>query len=200
MVDLGLVKKTPEGLRPTLFGHTALRRYDELTQTAPLGQVLAGLGPDAIDPIVFVGSEFVAPETDAIDKHLARAQDLLESATTVRGVVPAASSDNEKLVRVRVEASQLRAEFVLGTELYADLDRENMGELAEVLDCGLSLWKTTADVPFGFYVAEGPESVQMAIEFRDEALMTGILVNDTAESIHWAETLFSHYKDDASKI
>ena len=198
--NLGLLEHTGEGLRPTLFGVAALRRYEELARTADLASFLTDLPPDAIDAEVFVGSELVAPRTEDVDRHLNRARTLLTEAEVVRGVVPAASSDNVAIVRDRTAAGQLTAEFVLTTELVGVLRREMPGTLETLLDGGVTLWETEEDVPFGTYVARGRTKTRMAIEFRDGNLVTGLLLNDTAESLQWAEDQFKRYRENAKRV
>jgi predicted transcriptional regulator len=199
LLEMELIERTDEGLRPTLFGAVALRRYEELAQTADLSPVLGGLPAEAIDPVVFVGSEFVTPDAGSVGRHLEYAHHLLETADDVRGVVPAASTENVDVVSDRVNAGELTAEFVLSKELGDSLRGRWDDAVASLLDSGAVLWQTERHVPFGVFVVRGDES-RMGIEFRDGNLVTGLLLNDTAESVDWAETQISRYKSDAERV
>lgn len=194
--ELGLVEGTADGLRATLFGVVVLRQYEELARTAALGPRLAGLPPEAIDPVVFVGSEFVSPDVGAVGRHLEHAQELLASAGTVRGVVPIASTDNVGLIRTQVADGEMDAEFVISDEL---ADSFGDATVQSLLDDGLTLHRTSRPVPFGVFVISG-DPVRMAVEFRDGTLVTGLLLNDTAESIAWARTVIADYKAEAEPL
>jgi predicted transcriptional regulator len=199
LLNLELIKQTEDGLRPTLFGSVALRRYEEVAQTANMSPVLGGLPAEAIDPVVFIRSEFVTPEAGSVGRHLEYAHHLLETADDVRGVVPAASTENINVVSDRVEADELTAEFILSEELVDSLLRRQDNTVATLLDSGTVLWQTSNPVLFGVFVVRGEES-RMGIEFRDGNLVTGLLLNDTAESVKWAEEQISSHKSDAQRV
>jgi DNA-binding transcriptional ArsR family regulator len=198
--DAGLIKRTDQGVRATLYGVAALQRYEELERTTALAQFLADLPPDAIDPAVFVGSELVAPATGTVDRHLSRARELLEMADTFRGVAPVASIRNIHLLQNQAASGQLTAEFVLSTELVDAVRDEDPDILSELSDRGVTLWQTNEHVPFGVYVMEHPEGTQAAVEFRDGELVTGLLINDTDKSISWAIEQFGRYKQNGIRI
>jgi hypothetical protein len=110
LLEMGLVEQTGDGLRPTLFGSVALRRYEDLARTAELRPVLDDLPAESIDPVVFVGSEFVTPDAGSVGRHLEYAHQLLETADDVRGVVPVASTENVDVVSDRVNSGALTAD------------------------------------------------------------------------------------------
>lgn len=199
LLDMELIEQTDDGLRPTLFGSVALRRYEELAQTADLRSVLGALPAGAIDPAVFVGSEFVTPGAGSVGRHLEYAHHLLETADDVRGVVPAASTENVDVVSERVNSGELTAEFVLSEELIDSLRGRQDDTVASLLDSGAVLWQAESHVPFGVFVVRGEES-RMGIEFRDGNLVTGLLLNDTAESIDWAGQQIARFTADAERV
>ena len=200
LLEMELICSTSDGLRPTMFGSIALRRYEELKQTAELRSFLGDLPPDAIDPVVFVGCEFVRPGTGSVGRHLERAHRLLITARDVRGVVPAASEENVEVVRERVSDGELTAEFVLAGELADSLLKERPAAVESLLDDGAVLWRAESSVPFAVFVVGDGELSRMGIEFRDENLVTGLLLNDTAESIDWAEQQIARFKTDAERV
>lgn len=200
LVDAGLVKQTAEGLSPTLLGEVALRRYEELARTAELETALASLPADAIDPVVFVGSEFIAPDAGAVDRHLEYVNHLLETARDVRGVVPAAASENVDVVRDRVARGELTVEFVLSEALADTIQSEQTEAVTTLADDGATLWRTERDIPFGVFVARGDDTTEMGVEFRDGYLVIGLALNDTTESIAWAEAFVDRYTADAERM
>ena len=199
LLDMELIEQTDDGLRPTLFGSVALHRYEELAQTADLSPVLGALPAEAIDPVVFVGSEFVTPDAGSIGRHLEYAHQLLETADDVRGVVPVASTENIDVVSDRVSSGELTAEFVLSGELAEIFGRRQEDAVTSLLDSGTVLWRTASHLPFGVFVVRGAES-RMGIEFRDGNLVTGLLLNETVESVNWAEERISRYKSNAERV
>jgi predicted transcriptional regulator len=200
LLEMELIRPTTDGLRPTMFGSVALRRYEELERTAELRSFLGDLPPDAIDPVVFVGCEFVRPDTGSVGRHLERTHQLLKTARDVRGVVPAASTENVEVVRERVNDGKLSAEFVLAGELADSLLRERPAVVESLLDNGAVLWRTDNSVPFAVFVVRDGEASRMGIEFRDENLVTGLLLNDTADSIDWAEQQIARFKTDTERV
>lgn len=40
----------------------------------------------------------------------------------------------------------------------------------------------------------------MGIEFRDESIVTGLLLNETVESVNWAEEQISRYESNAERV
>lgn len=199
LLEMGLIKQTDDGLCLTLFGSVTLRRYGELAQTAELRPVIDDLSAGSIDPVVFVGSEFVTPDAGSVGRHLEYANQLLETADDVRGVVPVASTENVDVVSDRVHSGGLTAEFVLSGELADSLLRRQDDAVSSLLDSGTILWRTASRVFFGVFVVRG-ETSRMGVEFRDGNLVTGLLLNETAESVNWAEAQISRYRSDAERV
>ncbi len=199
LLETGLIEQTDDGLRLTLFGSVVLRRYEELAQTAELRPVLDDLPAESIAPVVFVGSEFVTPDAGSVGRHLEYAHQLLETADDVRGVVPVASTENIDVVSDRVKSGELTDEFVLSGELADSLRRRQDDAVTSLLDSGTVLWRTASRIPFGVFIVRGEES-RMGIEFRDGNLVTGLLLNETVESIDWAEEQISKYSSDAKRV
>ncbi|WP_192918539.1 transcriptional regulator FilR1 domain-containing protein [Salinigranum salinum] len=90
-------------------------------------------------------------------------------------------------------------EFVLSEALADSLRRRRDDAVTSLLDSGTVLWRTASHVPFGVFVVRGEES-RMGIEFRDGNLVTGLLLNETVESIDWAEERISRYRSDAERV
>lgn len=200
LLEVGVIEQTDDGLAPTLFGSVALGRYDELIGTADLGGLLADLPADAVDPSVFVDAELVVPQSGAADRHRQRAREHLDAATVVRGVVPAASAETVVTVGDRLATDRFTAEFVLTTDVVETLRATHPGAIDRIVDAGGTLWQIDESVPFGWYVLREPTTAHVAIEFRDGSLVTGLLLNDTAESIRWGQEQFRAYRERATRL
>lgn len=199
--DLGLVESTAEGLRPTLFGMVALDRYDELAQTAELGRLLASLPPGTIDSSALVGAEAVTPDATAVKRHLARIESMLRNADSIRGLSPAIDPDYVSILHQRIVNDELTAEFVLTKEIMTDIRKEYPEVASEIISLDqAALFETASELPFTLLIVSAGGEPEVAIEFGDEGLPTGIVWNDTTECLRWAETKYERYKQTAERV
>lgn len=196
-----LIESTQEGFRPTLFGIVALRQYDELARTADLGDLLALLAPGAIDPSALVGAEVVTPDNHSVDRHLARIGTILRNAETIRGFSPAISPEYLSILHQRIVDGELNAELILTEEIVVHLQQEYPTESEDILSASdVALWRTDMELPFTLLLTSSRASTEVCIELGEDGHASGILINDTAESLHWAETEYKHYKQMAVQV
>jgi hypothetical protein len=99
-----------------------------------------------------------------------------------------------------MEHDDFTAEFVLTETLAEGLTAHDSAVIASLVDCGVKLWETDETVPFGLYIARRGDTSQIAIEFRDGDLVTGLLANDTAESVAWAKQTFEQFRERAMRL
>lgn len=199
--DRRLIESTQDGLQPTLFGIVALRQYDELARTADLGDLLALLPPDAIDPSALVGAEVVTPDNHSVDRHLARIKTILRNADTIRGFSPAISPEYLSILHQQIVDGELNAELVLTEEIVAHLQQEYPAESEEILSASdVTLWRIDMELPFTLLLASSKASTEVCIELGEDGYAIGILINDTAESLHWADTEYEYYKQMAVQV
>lgn len=201
LTELGLVESTRDGLRPTLSGTIALRRYDALVEAFELGTLLSALPADAIDPAALVGAEVVTPDGRSVDRHFLRVEEVIEQADTLYGFTPAVASDHLSAFGRRVSEGTLTTEFVLAADIVDHLRRNARATFDGLIDAeGATLWRTEADLPFTLLVAESEDRAEVGVELWNDGVVTGLLVNDTAESLQWAESAFRLCRRGATRI
>ncbi|KTG08994.1 hypothetical protein AUR64_14405 [Haloprofundus marisrubri] len=195
--DAGLVKSVEDEFVPTLFGVTALARYDTLVETAHVGDLLADFPGDTVDPAALVGAEVVRPDETDAERHLEAVWNLLEGAESAGGVAPVVSPGYVERFRKLID-SGLTAELVLPTPLVNSLRDQHTTALAAVLERAV-IYETDMTVPFGVIVTEGVRP-QMAIELRDGPFITALIINDTPDAIQWAKMTVERFQTNAVRV
>lgn len=199
--ELGLIKPTSEGLQPTLFGIVALERYDELIQTAEFGELLVDLPLGAIEPSALIGAEAITPDNTSVDRHLARVETILRDVEVIRGISPAVSPEYMSLLHQRIVNGELNAEFILTTEIVTHLRQEFSGVVEDILSSSnATLYETQEEPPFTLFLASSAGSTEVVLELGGEGFATGVIINETTESLHWAETVYGQYKRTAGQV
>lgn len=199
--EQGLVTQTSRGLQPTLFGIVALERYDELARAAELGELLAELPPETVDPAALVGAEAVVPDRQSVDRHLARLQEIFREADSLRGFSPAVSPEQTTIFRDRTTDDGLAAEFVLPAELFDHLHRVDPSGLADTVSAeNVALFRTDRVPRISLFLATSSGGTEVCIGLGEDGIATGLIVNDTAESRRWAEREFERLKDAAERV
>lgn len=199
--DRGLITSTSDGLRPTLFGIVALERYEELARTAKIGDLLADLPPGTIAPAALVGAEAVVPDRQWVDRHLARLERVFERADSIRGFSPGVSPEQTTTFHDRTVDDQLAAELVLPREILLHLHRADPTGLEDTIRAdNVTYHQTDRDLPISLFLARSGEGTEVCIGLGEEGLMTGLLVNETAESVRWAEREFERVKQAADRV
>lgn len=199
--ERGLIASTSAGLRPTLFGIAALERYDELARTAAIGELLAELPPDTIDPEAIVGAEAVVPDRQSVDRHLARLQRLFREADTIRGFSPAVSPELSATVEERTVEDGLAGELVLPTAIFRHLHgRDAAGLEATVAAPEISFYRTDEEPRISLFIAETADGTEVWVGLGEEGRATGLLVNDTLASRRWATAEFERLKRGATPV
>lgn len=199
--ERGLVRSTSNGLRPTLYGIVALERYDELARTADLGQLLADLPPETIEPSALVGAEAVVPDRRSVDRHLARLERIFQEAESIRGFSPAVSPEQTTIFHDRTTSDGLEAEYVLPTEIVDHLHRVDPAGLEETVAAeNVVFYQTDRDMRISLFLATSSDGTEVCIGLGEEGVATGLIVNDTAESRRWAEAEFERLKRTAERL
>ncbi|WP_254532827.1 helix-turn-helix transcriptional regulator [Natrinema gelatinilyticum] len=199
--DLELIESTQVGLQPTLFGIVALRQYDEMARTAGLGDLLALLPPDAIDPSALVGAEVVTPDNHSVDRHLTRIETMLRNADMIRGFSPAVSPKYLSILHQRIIDGELSAKIIFTEEIMTNLQQEYPSETDDILSASdVTLWRTDMELPFTLLLVSSSDSTEVCLELGEEGHATGLVINDTAKSLRWAEAEYEHYKQMAVQV
>lgn len=199
--ELGLIALTPDGLRPSLFGVVALDRYDELARTADFGKLLADLPPGVIEPAALLRAEAILPDNTAVDRHLIHLKRMLRNADAIRGLSPAVSPDYVSIIHQRIVTDSLTAEFVLPEEIVVDFRRGYPDIAGDIISAdNAQLYQTEEEPPFTLLLVSSGEGTEIGIEFGEGGLATGVITNDTRESLRWAETVYERYNRTADKV
>lgn len=75
---------------------------------------------------------------------------------------------------------------------------EQLDALTEMDD--VTLFLTDQELPFTQLLVASPEGEQVVIELEEEVVPRGLILNDTAESLEWAETTFQEQKQAAQRV
>ena len=193
----GLVERTEDGFRPTLFGVVAHARYRTLTDTASVGDLLAEFPGSSVDHKALIGADVVRPDESDVERHLEAFWELLDGADHISGVTPIISPGYLDRFRSFLDDG-LTADLVFPADVLESFRSEYSNEFSAVLD-RVVVYKTTDRIPFGILVTEGPNP-RMAIELRDGPLITGLVINDTPDAIQWAEAAIDRFQADAVRV
>lgn len=199
--DRGLIELTQEGLQPTLFGIVALRQYDELARITDLGHLLSLLPRNAIDPSALVGAEIVTPDNHAVDRHFTRVETILQDASTIHGFSPAVSPRYVSILHQRIVDEELTAELLFTKEIMTHLHQEYptaFDDIGTARDA--SLWQTDTEFPFTLLLVSSSNATEICIELGEEGHTSGLVINDTTESVRWAKSKFDHYKRRSERV
>lgn len=201
LTDLELLESTPDGLRPTLAGELALRRYDELASVLDGRSLLATFPAGTVDSAALVGAEVVTPDSHSVNRPLARAKAMIEQADNVRGFTPALAPDQMELFSQRVLDGDLTVEFVFTTEI-ADYLRRTAPDVLDELAAaeGAVLRETDDELPFTLLVVGFDGHTEVGVELWEDGVVVGLLVNDTTDSRRWAESAFERYRQGARRV
>lgn len=199
--ERGLIRQTSEGLQPTLFGVVALERYREMERTSLLGGLLRDLPSDTIDPAALVGAEAVVPDRESVDRHLARLERMFQTADSIRGFPRAISPEQSLTFHERAVNDYLEAELVLPEKLLRHLYREDPEGLDKTLAADdIVILQTDREPRISLFLASSPVGREVYIGLGEAGLSTGVIVNDTPETLRWAETRFERMKRGAEPV
>lgn len=201
LVELDLVESTVDGLRPTVAGELALARYDDLSRVIEGRALLGTLPTEVVDPVALAGAELVVPAGHAVDRHLKRVEATIEGADVIRGFTPAISPDHVALFARRLDEGGLDAEFVLAADIVEHLRQDAPETFDGLLSAErLTLWQTTADLPFTLLIVDAAGGTEVGIELWDDGVVTGLVVNDTPGCLEWAESTYDRCTQTAVEV
>lgn len=199
LLDAGLLRERDGRLHPTLAGRVALSRYESLADAAALPDLLAGVPPDALSPVVLDGADVVMPDSRSFDRHLVYGERVLRDAERIDGLVVAVSDDTLDIFRERVLERGIRASLVATADL-ADELQETAPGLYNTLEGvpTVELWRTEASIPFGLLVVTTPDGELTAVELYRNGVPLGLVINESPESVRWATETIDRYRKDAT--
>lgn len=201
LAELGLIESGHDGLSPTAFGVVALERYDELARTAEFDAVLGNLPPDAVAPSALLDAEVVTPDDRFVDRHLTRVEALLRDADRIRGFSPAVSPETVSIFHRRIVGDEVPAELILHEDIVAHLRAAHPDAVEGVRSAShATLYRTDRDLPFTLLLVSSADGEAFCLESGDEGVARGLVLNDTAAGVRWAERVYEQQKRDGEPL
>ncbi|MFB6172629.1 MAG: helix-turn-helix transcriptional regulator [Haloarculaceae archaeon] len=199
------VRRGPDGYETTLAGRLARQAYED--GLAALDAVLAGadlladLPADAPLSIAFLrGADVHRPARPAPREPLDRLRELIDDADRYCGFTTAVLvPDFVDDVLARVAAGALELEFVYD-EPMADYIREEYDEYREALRSEANQMYVADGVPYGLGILYGEQTLAYVIAEGPDGGFRGLLVNDDAAAVAWAEAVFESYRSRAEAV
>ncbi len=195
--EAGLVCRAEDGYELTAVGRIGLEHYQSYRQgwadLVDAADVLDAL-PDetGVDVSVVAGSEPVAAPATTPYQPVERLHDAVRSADDCRAVLPAVGDPRTvRLLYEHVVTDGAPAELVVSPELQASLAEEFPRQLAAMAEDDFGL--LVGEVPeVGVVITEhdGDDRVTLVV-YGDEGGVSGVLQNDTAAAVRWAEATYA---------
>lgn len=171
----GLLARSPEGYRRTLFGELLLTEYDQfasMAETLSEGQqLLAGLPPEFdLDPVVFESATVVTASQYAPHQPVSALCSLLGEARWIQTVFPAVFPQVLDRWLSLCEGEMIRADIVLTEPVVEQLVGSRTEALQQLLDddC-LSLHQVEETPTYGLVVAEDETAATAGLMVMDES-------------------------------
>lgn len=192
----GYIEQIDGRYRSTLTGQLALESYDRFTTTMDgiresidlLSTLESGV---SLAPAVLANAEVIRTSRGSRD-HIERSATMLDGAERIRTILSKVSPQYIDLyyeqvmdgIDVSVVASASRIEQLI-TDYY---DR-----LTELIGTDrVDLRQATEEAPFGLTIAESGSETTVELRVYGPDGLRGIIINDTAKAITWAN---EHYTD-----
>lgn len=189
---------TPPGrlLFDALDGHLA-----DLSTLDDASRLLAHLPPDAAVSLALIrGGEVHHATPPAPNRTLKTVRDYLRRADHCRGLIGEfASPTAAEFFRSRIEEG-VSFELVLDDHVVSYLLAERREALRTYVDAGEVY--TTDAIPYTLLITEddaGNDACQFVV-YDDDGGLAGLLVNETADAVAWAEDLFERYRAGATRL
>lgn len=186
----------------TLLGRCAYNLHDEYrAQLASLAEV-ASLG-DAFQPDSPVADEFLLgadiheAETTVPDEVFHVMLESVSDGSRVRFFTPSViAAYVDPFYRRASTGEDARVELIIPRDLFDRLQKSHSDLLDEILhDPCVSFLHTSIPVSFGLWIVD---DAQVGILIYTDCGIKGILVNDTADALEWANDLYERVKRGAT--
>lgn len=206
LTEIGCVERENSRYAATATGRVALREHRRYRSTARSIREAAAfvncLPPDApLDPCLLDGATATASDARAPDEALQPSVDLFRRAESLRGLAPVVLGFYPSLIEERLETGDLDVEIVAESSVVAALsDLPNADGAALLASPSLAMYETDADLPYALWLMETPEETYAGITAHCDGGVAGVLVNDAADAVEWAEREYRRYLDDARRV
>lgn len=190
----------------TTTGRVALAEYDEYCERTRAIQdahrFLDVLPRDVpIDTAMLKGASVSIPDQHAPEEALAPTIELLEDATAMRGLAPVVLSFYPDLLEEQVREQDVRMEIVAEEEVLAVLPNMMSSRVEPFVNHEhVTLYEAADSLPYALWFMETPAGTTTGITAYESGGVAGVLVNDSAEAVHWAEAVYERYREAATEV
>ncbi|PSQ15650.1 hypothetical protein BRD00_13365 [Halobacteriales archaeon QS_8_69_26] len=199
---VGFVERSDAGFVATVAGRLALERLEtfrtELDELAAADAVLDPLPVDApLDVAAVAGGEVLLASEPVPHRPLERFHDALAAAERYRAVLPVLDDPRHvRLLYEHVVTGGRPAELVVSPELFRALRTEFPRRMAAMAESdGFDL--LVGDVPpFALVLLDGDDAdpTVHVVAFADSGGVHGVLANDAASAVRWAEGRYDDWR------
>lgn len=199
----GLVDRTSDGFVLTLCGRLMLAEYESfverLANLCRSQAIIAALPAEAsIEPALLDGAEITLPEPQVPMKPVLRFEELIGSASRIRGFSPAVLPSYVDLFHRRVTDEELSVELVLEEGVVRRLATNYAEELGDALDTGkVTIRESPHPLPYGLVVTGAGE---VGVVVYDESSIAGVITNDREAAYEWAMERYGQVREEATVI
>jgi predicted transcriptional regulator len=198
-----LVERTADGVALTLPGRVALDEYDDCLDLADglagAARILDALPADApLDPAMLRGVRVVGTEQHAPHRPVKEFTSLVSGADAVRVVLATYVPEHVEACCDPATDRGSAAELVLTEPVISSLAPESEAALRRATDASLSAYRIDG-VPYSLAVAERDDSGRAGVLVADESGVRGLVVNDAADAVAWADRQFETCRERAER-
>lgn len=200
----GYIEQIDGRYRSTLTGQLALESYDRFTTTMDgireSIDLLTALESDvSLAPAVLANAEVIrAPRGSRA--HLERSATMLDEADRIRTVLSKISPQYINLYYEQV-MDGINVSVVASASLIEQLITDYYDRLTEVVRTGrVDLRQATEEASFGLTIAESKSETTVELRVYGPDGLRGIIINDTAKAITWANEHYSDAWNDAMPV
>lgn len=204
LTDVGCVEAVDGRYRPTASGRVALDAYESyVDRTRAIHNATAfldGLPADASMPTELLqGSEITIAEGHATDTALGPSIELLERATTLRGLAPVVHSLYPQIIEDRIVDNGLTVEVIAQENVIRSLPELAGGDASHLVEHeAVQLHTTTEPLPYSLWLMDLPEGTVAGITAHEDGRVHGVLINDTEAAIEAAEDQYECYRQSST--
>jgi len=200
------ITRNETGYVATMTGRLALAAFDQYDTTTraitDADEFLNALDPDApLDPAMLTGANVTLPEPHAPEQALKESIELIQSATQIRGIAPVVLSFYPELLAERVQEDDVTVEIIAESDVLATLPTLAGSTVDPFLEHdAVTLYESAGELPYALWLLDTPDGEYVGITAYEEGAVAGVLVNDSAPAVRWAEAQYDAYLHDAREI
>ncbi|SMO33158.1 helix-turn-helix transcriptional regulator [Halorubrum cibi] len=187
-------------------GRVALSEYDRYaatTRTAERASRLLNNLPEGTTlPSVFLEDATVnVADPHAPSGASTASSRLLERATAMRGLAPTVLKSDVFIIDRELDRDPLDVSVVAEPAVVEALSELSDTPVATLLARdSFDLYRSAGSLPYALWVMETPEGDHAGITFRGTGDVTGLVTNDSADAVAWADAELEAYRERATLV